>query len=48
MEQNLKPTIQSMVSGGRLNDAFQTALSANDLSLVIFTCQLVNTTQIFR
>ena len=37
-----------MVSGGRLNDAFQAALSANDLSLVIFTCQLVNTTQIFR
>ena len=30
-----------------MNDAFQTALSGNDLGLVMFTCELVNTTQIF-
>ena len=31
-----------------MNDAFQTALSSNDLTLVVFTCELLNTTQIFN
>ena len=40
--------IQSLVQAGRLNDAFQTALSSNDLALVVFTCELLNTTQVFN
>jgi len=44
---NIRDTIQGLVSSGRLNDAFQTALSEQDLSLVMFTCEQVNTTQIF-
>jgi len=44
---DIKEIIQGLVSNGRLNDAFQSALSANDLGLVMFTCELVNTTQIF-
>merc|ERR1712013_571250 len=40
--------IQTLIQAGRLNDAFQTALSSNDLSLVVFTCELLNTTQVFN
>merc|ERR1719228_707398 len=44
----VKQNIQSLINSGRLNDAFQTALSANDLHLVVFTCELLNTTQVFN
>jgi len=44
----VQQNIQSLIQAGRLNDAFQTALSSNDLSLVVFTCELLNTTQVFN
>ena len=34
----VQPNIQSLIQAGRLSDAFQTALSSNDLALVVFTC----------
>ena len=42
----VQQNIQSLIQAGRLNDAFQTALSSNDLALVVFTCELLNTTQV--
>ena len=36
----VQPNIQSLFQAGRLNDAFQTALSSNDLALVVFICEL--------
>jgi len=45
---NLQNTIKSKIKAGQYNDAFQTALSSSDLSLVIFTCENVNTTQVFN
>merc|ERR1712106_1203514 len=44
----VQQNIQSLIQGGRLNDAFQTALSSNDLTLVVFTCELLNTTRVFN
>ena len=44
----VQQNIQSLIQAGRLNDAFQTALSSNDLTLVVFTCELLNTTQVFN
>jgi enhancer of mRNA-decapping protein 4 len=44
----VQQNIQSLIQAGRLNDAFQTALSSNDLALVVFTCELLNTTQVFN
>ena len=44
----VQQNIQSLIQAGRLNDAFQTALSFNDLTLVVFTCELLNTTQVFN
>jgi enhancer of mRNA-decapping protein 4 len=40
--------IESLIQEGRLNDTFQTALSSNDQTLVVFTCELLNTTQVFN
>ena len=34
----VQQNIQSLIQAGRLSDAFQTALSSNDLALVVFTC----------
>jgi len=48
MSITVQQNIQSLINSGRLNDAFQTALSSNDLSLVVFTCELLNTTQVFN
>jgi len=45
---NIQHDIQRLIQAGKLNDAFQTALSSNDLSLVVFTCELLNTTQVFN
>jgi len=45
---SVQQNIQTLIQAGRLNDAFQTALSSNDLSLVVFTCELLNTTQVFN
>jgi len=45
---NLQQTVQAHVQAGRLNEAFQTALSASDLNLVVYTCELINTTQVFN
>ena len=36
----VQPNIQSLFQAWRLNDAFQTALSSNDLALVVFICEL--------
>ena len=36
----VQPNIQSLIQAGRLSDAFQTALSSNDLALVVFICEL--------
>ena len=44
----VKQNIQSLIQAWRLNDAFQTALSFNDLTLVVFTCELLNTTLVFN
>merc|ERR1719427_766801 len=44
----VQQNIQTLIQAGRLNEAFQTALSSNDLSLVVFTCELLNTTQVFN
>jgi len=44
----VQQNIKSLIQAGRLNDAFQAALSSNDLSLVVFTCELLNTTQVFN
>ena len=44
----VQQNIQSLIQAGRLNDAFQTALSFNDLTLVVFTCELLNTTLVFN
>merc|ERR1719427_54099 len=44
----VQQNIQTLVQAGRLNDAFQTALSSNDLSSVVYTCELLNTTQVFN
>jgi len=44
----VQQNIQSLIQAGSLNDAFQTALSSNDLPLVVFTCELLNTTQVFN
>merc|ERR1711915_21814 len=45
---NIQHDIQRLIQAGKLNDAFQTALSSNDLTLVVFTCELLNTTQVFN
>jgi len=45
---NLQNTIKSQIKSGKYNDAFQTALSSSDLSLVIYTCENVNITQVFN
>jgi enhancer of mRNA-decapping protein 4 len=37
----VQQNIQSLIQAGRLIDAFQTALSFNDLTLVVFTCELL-------
>ena len=36
------------VQARRLDEAFQSALSSNDLTLVVFTCELLTTTQVFN
>ena len=36
----VQPNIQSLIQAGRQSDAFQTALSSNDLALVVFICEL--------
>ena len=43
---NLRQTIQAHIQAGRTEAAFQAALSANDLAVVVFTCELLNTTQV--
>lgn len=40
-------TIQGHLSQGRINEAFQTALSASNLGVVMLTCEMVNPMQIF-
>ena len=45
---NLQNKIKTHIKLGQFNDAFQTALSSADLQLVIFTCENVNTTQVFN
>merc|ERR1712240_226615 len=44
----MRQTIQAHIQAGRIEAAFQTALSARDLQLVVFTCELLNTTQVFN
>ncbi|TRY77269.1 hypothetical protein TCAL_06947 [Tigriopus californicus] len=40
-------TIQGHLAQGRINEAFQTALSASNLGVVMLTCEMVNPMQIF-
>ena len=40
--------IEQLISQGLINDAFQQALSAADLSLVVFICEKVNPQQVFN
>ncbi|CAH1779762.1 unnamed protein product [Owenia fusiformis] len=40
--------IVNLLAQGQLNTAFQQALSASDLNLVIFVCETVNPTQVFH
>ena len=46
-QQVTKMDIANMLRRGDFNGAFQTALSALNLSLVVSTCEMVNPTQIF-
>eukprot|EP00095_Tigriopus_kingsejongensis_P010690 maker-scaffold261_size233860-snap-gene-1.31 protein:Tk10690 transcript:maker-scaffold261_size233860-snap-gene-1.31-mRNA-1 annotation:"enhancer of mrna-decapping protein 4" len=39
--------IQAHLTEGKLNEAFQTALSASNLGLVVLTCEMVNPMQVF-
>ena len=41
-------TIKSLIQAGNINEAFKAALSCEDLAIVMFTCELVNTTQVFN
>ena len=41
-------TIKTLIQSGQINEAFQAALSCSDLGMVMFTCELVNTTQVFN
>ena len=41
-------TIKTLIQSGQINEAFQAALSCSDLAMVMFTCELVNTTQVFN
>ena len=41
-------TIKSLIQAGKFNDAFLAALSSSDLQMVMFTCENVNTTQVFN
>lgn len=42
-----KITIRNMLTQGNFEGAFQTALTANNLNLVLDTCEMVNPSQIF-
>ena len=46
--QDLRSTVNLQLSQGNFNEAFGTALSANNLSLVVATCEMVNPMQIFN
>ncbi len=43
----MQRVIQSHLERGAFDAAFQTSLSANNLALVVATCEMVNPTQIF-
>lgn len=43
----LQRSVQSEIVRGDINGAFQTALSANSLRLVVATCEMVNPMQVF-
>ena len=45
---NNQQSIRKLIQGGKVNEAFQLALSLSDLNLVMFTCENVNTTQVFN
>ena len=45
---DLHKIIQNQIAQGRVDEAFQTALSASNLSLVVQTCEMVNPMQIFN
>lgn len=45
--QELQASVNLQLSQGKWNEAFQTALMANNLSLVVSTCESVNPTQLF-
>ncbi|KAK7478360.1 hypothetical protein BaRGS_00030364 [Batillaria attramentaria] len=45
--QALQAQIKQLVNANRLNEAFQTALTASNLELVVFVCELVNPSQVF-
>ncbi|XP_042891088.1 enhancer of mRNA-decapping protein 4-like [Penaeus japonicus] len=40
--------VQNLISSGQFNTAFKQALSASDLSLVVFVCERVNPQQVFN
>nr|XP_045613217.1 enhancer of mRNA-decapping protein 4-like isoform X2 [Procambarus clarkii] len=40
--------VQTLISQGQFNTAFKQALSASDLSLVVFVCERVNPQQVFN
>ncbi|PSN46679.1 hypothetical protein C0J52_06384 [Blattella germanica] len=40
--------IEQLISQGQINSAFQQALSASDLNLVVFICEKVNPQQVFN
>ncbi|XP_070576076.1 enhancer of mRNA-decapping protein 4-like isoform X2 [Ptychodera flava] len=45
--QQLQMQLVQMIQQGQFNTAFQTALSASDLSIVVFVCQTVQPHQVF-
>lgn len=46
--QQMRSNVAQLLREGEVNAAFQQALSASDLNLVIFVCEMVNPTQLFE
>jgi enhancer of mRNA-decapping protein 4 len=46
--QDLQATVNQYISQGKWNEAFQHALMANNLQLVVATCESVNPMQLFN
>lgn len=46
-QQDVMTQVEGFISVGRFDEAFQYALSANSLAIVVSTCELINPMQVF-